>query len=340
MKKYHVQDAVGLKLCRDVTAVINGASVVLFHRGHEVAKEDVARMLACGNQTVYVFDRFSAGEIHEDDAAVRLAEAIPVEGAHYEGPSAGVVTLYADRDGMFRVNRELLTELNSVRDFAVASLPDHYPVRAGMKLATIRSVALITQNAQLTKAETVCRGLPLFRLLPYEQKNAAIIITGSEIFHGRVQDRFAAIAQTKLADFPCSILGTTVCDDDPEMITAAINSFVNAGADLILLSGGMGVDPDDMTPAAIRALDARVITNGLPLDPGRMSLVAYLDKIVLLGVSSDALAMPASPLDVLLPQIFTGTKFTAEELRRLGDGGLCQNCPEGCRYPNCSYGKY
>ena len=340
MKKVHVQDAVGLTLCHDVSAAYDGFCGVMFKRGHVIQPEDVSRMLDNGKQMVYVWEKCVAGEIHEDDAAVRLAEAAPVEGAHYEGPSQGSVTLYADRAGMFRVNTSLLQELNAIEDVSIAALPDHFPVQAGDRLAVMGIVPLLTAEAQVAKAEAICRGLPLMKLLPYQTRRVGIIITGSEFYHHRTEDKFNAIATEKLANYPYELLGSAVCDDDPDMIVSAARRFLDDGADLILISGGMNIDPDDLTPAAIRALGASVVGYGLPVRPGGMTLVAYLGKAALLGIPGETVAAPAGALDVLLPQIFAGVKFTAAELNTLGSGGLCLQCADGCRFPNCSFGRY
>ena len=168
---------------------------------------------------------------------------------------------------------------------------------------------------------------------------AGIIITGSEIYNGLIHDKFESVAREKLAKYPCEILGVKICDDDSEMLNGAINYFLNQDADIIIMSGGMSVDPDDLTPSAIARTGAEIISYGVPSQPGNMTLLAYLNNIALIGVPGAAIIMKTTIFDVLLPQIFTGEKFSRGDLIRLGDGGLCQLC-KNCRFPNCTFGKY
>ena len=338
MKKVNVSDAVGMALCHDVTAIRDGFKGVAFKRGHVIAREDVPLLLDMGKRTVFVWEE-NAGEIHEEEAALRMAAMAPVEGAHYTAPSEGKVLLLADRRGMFRVDRELLCQLNAIGDITIATLPDHYPVEAGARLASMRIVPLVTREEQILRAEALCGGRKLFDLRPYQPKKAGIIITGSELYTGRREDRFEAIARAKLGRYPCRVLGVSLCDDSLDMLTQTAGKYLNAGADLLLFSGGMSVDPDDLTPTAIRGLGADVVSHGVPAQPGNMTLVAYLGQATILGVPGAAVSMPTTVLDALLPQVFTGDPLTKEDLIRLGDGGLCQLC-ETCRFPNCTFGRY
>ena len=338
MKKVRVEDAVGMTLCHDLTEIRDGFKGAAFRRGHVITPEDIPHMLDIGKRTVFVWEE-SAGEIHEEDAALRMAAMAPVPGAHYTGPAEGKVLLLSDASGLFRVDTDLLRKINAIGDLTISTLPDHYPVRPGMRLASMRVVPLVTREAQIQEAEAFCAGKKLLDLLPYQPLAAGIIITGSEIFHGRIQDKFEAVARKKLSAYPGTILGVTVCDDDPDMLTGAAREFLDQGADFLIFSGGMSVDPDDVTPSAIRRLGCDVISHGVPSQPGNMSLVAYLGDIPVLGVPGAAISLPTTIFDVLLPQLYAGVRFTKEDLIALGDGGLCQLCPV-CHFPNCTFGRY
>jgi molybdenum cofactor synthesis domain-containing protein len=338
MKKVRVEDAVGMTLCHDITAMYDGFKGPLFRRGHVIEEADIPRMLDIGKQTVFIWEP-EAGEVHEEDAALRMAAAMPVAGAHYEGPSEGKMILRADCAGMFRADTALLRRLNAIGDITISTLPNHYPVAPGARLASMRIVPLVTQEAQIAELERLCAGAKALDLLPYQTKKAGIIITGSEVYHGRIKDKFEAVARAKLAKYPCEIAEVAICDDDLSMLTAAARRMLDAGADLLIFSGGMSVDPDDLTPSAIRALGAEVVSHGVPSQPGNMTLVAYLGDVAILGVPGAAISMPTTIFDVLLPQVFAGVKFTKEELISLSDGGLCQLC-ERCHFPNCTFGRY
>ena len=166
-----------------------------------------------------------------------------------------------------------------------------------------------------------------------------MIITGNEIFHGRVKDRFASVIKDKMKKYPSEIVGISVCDDDLDMIVNAAKKHLENGADFLIFTGGMSVDPDDLTPTAIRKLDADIVSYGVPSQPGNMTLVAYLGDIPILGVPGAAIKLPTTVFDVLLPQIFAGDKISKEELIALADGGLCQMC-QTCHWPNCTFGRY
>ena len=338
MKKIPVEQAVGMALCHDITAMRDGFKGAAFRRGHVIRPEDVAQLLDLGKRTVFVWED-QAGEIHEEDAARRMAAMAPVEGAHYTEPSEGKVLLLADRPGLFRVDRELLQSINSIGDLTIATLPDHYPVEAGARLASMRIVPLVTQEKQILQAEALCAGRPLLALRPYGPRKTGVVITGSEIYTGRIQDKFEPVVRRKLEKFPGEILGVTICDDDLEGIVAAAREHLARGADFLIFTGGMSVDPDDLTPRAIRRLGAEIVSHGVPSQPGNMTLTAYLGEIPILGVPGAAISLPTTVFDVLLPQIFTGDRITREDLIRLGDGGLCQMCAQ-CRYPNCTFGRY
>ena len=338
MKKVRVEDAVGQTLCHDITAMVPGFKGALFKRGHVVAEEDIETLLNIGKKHIFVGE-VEPGMLHEEDCARRLAAMTEIEGTHFEGPSEGKMVLISDIRGMFRVDRELLSKVNSIGDITIATLPDHYPVEAGDKLASMRIVPLFTEEEQIRRAEKLCEDTPLIDLLPYRELKTGVIITGSEIYSGRTKDRFEPVIRKKLSNFPGEIIGVRICDDVKEMILSSAAELLESGADFLIFTGGMSVDPDDLTPGAIRELGAEMIRYGVPSQPGNMTLVAYLGDKPVLGIPGAAIHLPTTVFDVLLPQIYTGLKLTAEDLLRLGDGGLCQLCTS-CHYPNCTFGRY
>ena len=338
MKKINVQNAIGMELCHDITEMNDGFKGVAFKRGHIIRPEDVEHLLNLGKRTVFVWEE-QAGEIHEDDCARRMAAMAPVKGAHYTEPAEGKVLLLADQRGMFRVNTELLKRLNSIGDITISTLPDHYPVERGARLASMRIVPLVTKEEQILEAERLCARETLLDLRPYQPKKLGVIITGSEVYSGRIRDKFEPVVRAKMEQYPCEILAVTICDDDLDMIVNAAKAHLEQGADFLIFTGGMSVDPDDLTPTAVRQLGADIVTHGVPSQPGNMTLVAYLGDIPVLGVPGAAIKLPTTIFDVLLPQIFAGDRITKEELINLADGGLCQMCTE-CRWPNCTFGRY
>lgn len=338
MKKVKVQDAIGMTLCHDITAMVDGFKGAAFKRGHVITQEDIPKLLDIGKQHVFIWEE-NAGEIHEEDAARRLSQMTTVNGAHYGSISEGKIQLFADQDGMFRVDKALLAAVNRIGDITITTLPDHYPVKAGDRLASMRIVPLVTEERQIAEAEALCADKQLYDLRPFKPLKVGIIITGSEIYHGRIKDKFERVARAKLAHYPAEILGVHVCDDELDMIVGAGRALLAEGAELLIFSGGMSVDPDDLTPSAIREMGAEIVSYGVPSQPGNMTLVAYLDQAALLGVPGAAISRPTTMFDVLLPQIFCGEPLTKDDLIRLGEGGLCQMC-DSCHFPNCTFGRY
>ena len=338
MKKIPVEQAVEMTLCHDITKMVDGFKGAAFRRGHVIREEDIEELLNIGKKTVFVWEE-NAGEIHEEDCALRMAAMAPVQGAHYTAPSEGKVLLMADTRGMLRVDTELLREINSIGDITISTLPDHYPVESGARLASMRIVPLVTKEEQIIAAERLCAQRKLLDLRPYAHKKIGVIITGSEVYSGRIKDKFEPVVRRKMESYPAEILGVTICDDDLDMIINSAKAYLAKGADFLIFTGGMSVDPDDLTPTAIRRLGAQVISHGVPSQPGNMTLVAYLSDVAILGVPGAAISLPTTIFDVLLPQIFTGDKLTKDDLIRLGDGGLCQMC-RACHFPNCTFGRY
>ncbi|MBR6518088.1 MAG: hypothetical protein IKT63_00255, partial [Oscillospiraceae bacterium] len=232
MKKIDVYSAVGLPLCHDITAMKDGFKGALFKRGHIIEEKDIPVLLDLGKKTVYVWEDDNL--IHEDDAAREIADMLKTENTIFTDVSEGKIVMLADCDGMVKVDTELIRKINSVGDITVTTLPNHYPVKKGAKLASMRIVPLATDKAKIEKAKQLCSGKKAVQLLPYKQLKAGVIITGSEFYTGRIKDRFEDIARDKLAKYPCSVMGVEICDDDVDMICRAAEKFINQKADLIV----------------------------------------------------------------------------------------------------------
>lgn len=338
MKKINVEDAVGMAICHDITEMRDGFKGARFKRGHVIQEDDIPKFLDLGKRTVFVWEE-NAGEIHEEDCALRMAEMTKLPNVSFQGPSEGKMLMIAEERGMFRVDTKLQKEINSIGDITISSLPDHYPVEKGARLASMRIVPLVTKEEQIIKAEELCKEQKLFELYPYQNRKIGVIITGSEVYTGRIKDKFEPVIRAKMQKFPSEILGVSICDDNLDMIVAAGQKYLDMGADFLIFTGGMSVDPDDLTPTAIRQLGATIISHGVPAQPGNMTLVAYLGDVAILGVPGAAISMPTTMFDVFLPQIFAGLKFTKQDLINLGDGGLCQLC-KNCHWPICTFGRY
>ena len=337
MKKIPVEKAVGMILCHDITQIIPGKfKGRAFKKGHVIRQDDVEKLLELGKEQVYIWEP-QKGEIHEDEAALRIANAITGKNMEYDQPKEGKCTLISKERGLLKVNSKLLLKANSIQDISIASLPQNYRIEKNQKLAGVRIIPLVTEEKKLIRIEDLCREKgKIFEIKKYIRLKSALITTGNEIFKGRVEDKFGPIIKEKLEFFDSEYLGQTLCPDDFAVIKKTISNYKEQNTDLIILTGGMSVDPDDLTPKAIRASGAKVITYGAPVQPGNMFMMAYLGKTILLGVPGCAMYYKITILDVVLPRILTGEILTKEDFVKMGEGGFCLNC-EICRYPSCFF---
>lgn len=339
MKKIRTQEAVGMTICHDLTAIMaDGFKGVMFPRGYTVKEEDVNRLLDIGKSHLYVWDP-EVDEVHEDEASSTLAEVLAGVNIALSQPVEGKVSLTATCKGLFCVNKEALQKMNEVEDYTVASLPNHVFVQEGTKLVGCRIVPLVTKRERMDEAVAIAKEVsPIFEVKPFKKLKVGVLITGSEIYYGRIQDRFEPILRRILGQYDAEILGFTLCPDDTEFMHDALQEYLAQGAELILLTGGMSVDPDDLTPTVIRESGAEVITHGVPMQPGNMLMIAYVGETALIGVPGASMKAPNTSLDVFLPRVFAGDRITKKEISSYGLGGLCSNC-DVCRFPLCYFGR-
>lgn len=337
MKKIPVEKAVGMILCHDITQIVPGKfKGRAFKKGHIIQEEDVEKLLELGKEQIYVWEP-KVGEIHEDEAALWLAKLVAGEGIDYRDPQEGKSTLVSKVKGLLKVNSSLLQDINSIEEISIASLPGNFILEKGQKLAGARVIPLVIKEDKLKRVEDLCiKKDKVFRIKVYKRLKVAIITTGNEVYKKRVDDKFGPIMRKKLEYFDATYIGQTFCSDDIEEIKKVIFNYKNQGANLIILTGGMSVDPDDLTPGAIKESGAKIVTYGTPVQPGNMFMMAYLKETVLLGVPGCAMYYRTTILDVVLPRIFTGEILIKEDFVKMGEGGFCLNC-EVCSYPNCFF---
>jgi hypothetical protein len=340
LKKIKLQDAVGTKLAHDITEIRPGEfKGPAFRKGHAVCNEDICHLQKLGKNHLYVID-LEADEIHEDQAAAILADAITGDGIVWKDePREGKIKLVAEIDGLFSVNTAALAAFNMVDEVMCATLHNHTLVEEGELVAATRAIPLVMKRAPIERAAAIAQqnGAVLsVKTLHYAK--VGLVITGNEVFHGLIEDRFAPILTEKVNALGSKVDGIAFAPDDEKLISKAIQNHLNRGCDLLMLSGGMSVDPDDVTRKGIRLAGATEMHYGAAVLPGAMFLVAYIGDIPLLGVPACGLYHRTTVLDLVLPRILAGEKIGKAELAFLGHGGLCKDCEE-CSYPHCPFGK-
>jgi molybdopterin biosynthesis enzyme len=322
LKVIPVEEAVGLPLAHDITEIVPGKHKgPAFRRGHVIRPEDVSKLLDVGKANVYVME-LEKGELHEEEAARRLAKAAAGPNIRLSEPIEGRVNLIAEIDGLLKVDTELLFRFNSLGDLILASLPGDRHVKQGVVLAGTRTIPVVVKEELIQQAEALCKEKPIVTVLPLPAKRIHLIVTGSEVFTGRIKDGFGPVVSRKLAEMGSNLESIEFAPDDPEVIAGHIKEAHKAGAELILVSGGMSVDPDDKTPEGIRRSGARVETHGFPVLPGSMFLMAYLDDVPVMGLSGCVLHDPFTAFDALLPRLLASERITRAEIIALGHGGL------------------
>ena len=340
MKLIDTKDAVGHILCHDLTRIVPGEMKdAQFRKGHVVTEADIPMLLSMGKEHLYVWE-VDENTLHENEAADRLAALC--ESAHMRRGDVkeGKIELFATEDGVFQVDVARLDALNALEDVMVATRHTNTAVKAGDKLCGTRVIPLVIDKRRLEEAEALVGKEPLLKLTPFRKGlKAGIVTTGSEVFYGRIEDKFTPVVERKLAALGVTVAEKRLSDDQTANIVAAIDSVRKAGVDLVLCTGGMSVDPDDRTPGAIRESGANIVTYGAPVLPGAMFLLGYYDDgVPVMGLPGCVMYAKASIFDIVLPRIVAGIPITRSDLTRLGNGGLCLNCAV-CTYPNCGYGK-
>ena len=339
MKRIRTEDAVGHVLCHDMTQILPGQfKGPRFRKGHVVRPEDIPVLLSMGKEQLYIWE-MTPGMLHENDAAERLCALAINENMERSEVKEGKIELTAAIDGLFLVDSQRLLAVNSQEEVMIATRHGNTPVRKGEKLAGMRVIPLVIAEEKLRKAEEAADGKPLLALLPYIRKTAAIIATGSEVKKGLIQDTFSPVVRRKLAFYGIETLSVSYPGDAVEDILSAMEEARKTGAELILCTGGMSVDPDDNTPGAIRRSGAEVVTYGAPVLPGAMFLLGYYaDGTAVCGLPGCVMYAGATVFDLVLPRLAAGVRVQRQDLIALGEGGLCLSCPE-CHYPICPFGK-
>ena len=338
MKLIKTVDAAGHVLCHDLTQIIPGEyKGARFRKGHIVTEEDIPVLLSMGKENLYIFE-LDEGMVHENEAAEVLCDICKGRNMNRGEVKEGKIELTADCDGVFLLDTERLNRINSIDEIMIATRKGSTAVKKGEKLAGTRVIPLLISEERLSKAKAVMNGEPIMSVEPYKLKKAAVVTTGSEVFHGRIEDRFTPVLIEKLKAFGIEVVRHIVTDDGLENVTEAINK-ARPGADIVLCTGGMSVDPDDNTPGAVKASGAEIITYGAPVLPGAMFLLGYYsDGVPVLGLPGCVMYAKATIFDLVMPRIAAGIRLTKADFVAYGGGGLCLGCGE-CTYPHCPFGK-
>ncbi len=339
MKQIRIEDAVGYILSHDVTKIVPGEfKGRLFKKGHIIKEEDIEKLLDIGKEHIYVWEP-KENELHENDAATRIKDLVLGEGCTIsEEIKEGKIDFFADRQGVLKINKDLLLKLNMVGEIIVSTMHNNTPVKKGEKIGATRVIPLIINEEKIIEAENLIKE-KIIRVEEIKPKKAVLITTGNEVYKGRIKDAFLPVMEEKLGYYGSEIIRQVILPDDKEMISENIIKAIEEDkVDVVICTGGMSVDPDDVTPSAIKDCNGEIVTYGAPVLPGAMFLLAYYKNTPILGVPSCAMYAKRTILDLVLPRVLADEKLTFEDIASYGNGGMCLSC-EICSFPHCSFGK-
>ena len=339
MKQIRIEDSVGCILSHDVTKIVPGEfKGRLFKKGHVIREEDIPKLLDIGKEHIYVWEP-KKGQLHENDAAIRVKDLVLGQGCYIsEEIKEGKIDFFANTQGIVKINKGLLLKLNLLGEIIVSTIHNNTPVKKGEKIGATRVIPLIIDEKKILEAEKIIKE-KIISVEEIKPKKAVLITTGNEVYKGRIKDAFLPVMKEKLEYYGSEIVKQVILPDNKEMITENILKAIEEDkVDMIICTGGMSVDPDDVTPSAIKDCNGEIVTYGAPVLPGAMFLLAYYKNIPILGVPSCAMYSKRTIFDLVLPRILADEKLPFEDIARFGNGGMCLNC-EICSFPHCSFGK-
>ncbi|XMB66052.1 molybdopterin-binding protein [Mycoplasmatota bacterium zrk1] len=321
LKTIKTVDAVGQVLCHDITKIVpNEFKGRLFKKGHIVREEDIEVLLSLGKDILYVWEDIE-GLVHENDAAIRLKNVIKGNNLDVSVVKEGKINLISKVDGILKINTDLLFKINMIDEVIVATKPNLKFVKKGDIVASTRVIPLLIDEKKLIEVENIVDE-KVINILPLKTKKVAMVTTGNEIYYGRIKDKFKEILLPKLSDYGCEFIGQTIVPDDLEEVTKAIKNHLKEGAELIICTGGMSVDPSDITPQGIINTGSKIVTYGMPVLSGSMTLIAYNGNVPIIGLPAGVLFAKKSTVDVILHRLLCDDLITREEVALYGNGGL------------------
>ncbi len=363
-KTIRVTEAVGTVLAHDITEIRPGEfKGRAFKKGHVIREEDVCHLQRLGKEHLFVL-QVAEDEMHENEAAYAIARALMGNGVAIKGePKEGKISIIAERDGLLKIDRNALLQFNMLGEVMCATLHDNTVVKKGQDVAGTRAIPLVVKRSIVEEAVKICEKVRssefvvrsedvnpqsairnpqaqygVIEVKELRKPKVGVVITGNEVYHGRIKDAFAPVITKKIEEIGGELVGVYYAPDDKAFIVDRLRELLRAGADLLITTGGMSVDPDDVTRFAIRELGAGEITYGSAVLPGAMFLIAYLGEVPIIGIPACGMYARTTIFDLILPRVLAGERIGRRDVAALGHGGLCMKC-DVCRYPVCPFGK-
>ena len=327
-KVIKVEDAVGEILLHDITAVDpeKGFKGRIFKKGHIIKEEDIERLKQVGKDNIYVFE-LGEDEMHEDDAAKLLSKALAGKNTIAgDEPKEGKIDIKSSAFGVFKVDIDRLYQFNSIGEPSCPTIYNNSVVKEGDTVGAVRIISLTAPKKEIDEALKIA-GDGILEVVPFTNKRAGLLITGNEVYHGRIKDKFYDKLKPKLEEFKCTIEEKRILPDNQEMIREAIEEF-SSKYDIVILTGGTSVDPDDVTYKAIHDAGVSGFIRGNPIQPGNMLTFGYKGDIPVVAIPAAAIYFKWTAFDIWLPRFLIGEKITKDEVIARAHGGLLQKIKE------------
>jgi molybdopterin biosynthesis enzyme len=310
---------VGAVLTRDLT--ISGKR---WSKGRRLSADDLAAIAAAelGEPVTVLVPE--GGELHEDEAALRLAAAVAGPGLRVRGPTQSRVDLLSDVAGVLNVRVPELERLNRIDPLEVFTAFDGQVVEPGDLVASVK-VAPHLVDAATVDAGARLAGFgnhPIVWVAPFAPNRVGVIV--KESVRATARERFETSVRAKIEGLGSEIVAIEYVEDDPEAVEATMATFVRRPdpLDLILTAGAASTDPLDACFVAITALGGRIVRRGVPAHPGSMLWLARIGGTAILGLPTCGAYSKATAADLLLPRLLSGEDPTEKTVAKLGHGGI------------------
>ena len=327
MKKINVRNAEGYELCHDITQILPGEfKGAKFLKGHIIRKEDIEVLISLGKENIFVMEEEDKEKnlIHENDAAMFIVEKLNLDKEFFEISSIreGKINITAKEDGILKIDINTLNKINKIGEIILVTKYNNSYIKKGENVAATRVIPLLIEKKQLDEMEKLVKEKNVLTFKKIDKnKKLALITTGNEVYNGIIKDKSKEALLKKYKKYKINDIEQVFSQDDKDTIKKYIKMFENE-KDIIMCTGGMSIDPDDVTPSAIRESNWEIVTYGTPVLPGAMFMLAYKGEKVLIGLPGGVVFSEKTVFDVLLPRILANDRITKQEIIEMGHGGL------------------
>jgi len=293
------------------------------NKGHRLVASDVEKLRALGKTNVFV-GMFEAGDVSENDAATRIANAVAGENVSLSAVSGGRINLTANVRGIFKVNEAALNEINLLDGITVATIPANAVVAPEKMVATIKTIGLAIAEGVLQKVDGIGREASnVIGIRELRAARVAVILTGSAEARGRVEKTFTPAIASRVEELSASVVFNDYVEHEERAIADAIERAKNLNVDCVILAGETSImDASDVTPSGIAQAGGTIEVYGAPVEPGNLLLLAYANDLPIIGAPGCVKSRETNVVDLILPRLLAGERIGKKDVVALANGGL------------------